>query len=322
VSNQFNPKDFPLSDIRAELHARTTSKAKGLRDAAAPAVSSPLQSVPTGDLAAGLVAVEKVIYGVDDRKDFFEFKINGKVRDLASSVAALFRDNRVTDNGDGTSTLTTQPLGQAQNLCTGERFFAQPIGAFCSGFLVGPDLVATAGHCATAGNVTSIRFVFGFRMEDKDTPVTRIPNNDIYSGKALIGRVEENSGPDWALIQLDRPVTGRTVLKIRRSGRIADNAPVSVIGYPSGLPVKFADGANVRDNSPTAFFVANLDTYGGNSGSPVFAADGTVEGILVRGEADYVSNGSCNISKVCPSTGCRGEDCTRINELADEIPTA
>jgi hypothetical protein len=320
VPNQIDLKNFPLSDIRAELHARTKSNAKGLRVAAAVA-ASPLQSVPTGDLAAKVVAEEKVIYGVDDRKDFHEFKMNGKVRDLANSVAALFRDNRVIDNGDGTSTLRTQSLGEAQDLCTEERFFAQPIGAFCSGFLVAPDLMATAGHCATASNVTSIRFVFGFRMEDEDTSVTRIPNSDIYSGKTLIGRIEENSGPDWALIQLDRPVTGRAVLKVRRSGRIADNAPVSVIGYPSGLPIKFADGANVRDNTPTAFFVANLDTYGGNSGSPVFGADGTVEGILVRGEADYVSTGSCNISKACPSTGCRGEDCTRISELADEIPT-
>jgi hypothetical protein len=321
VPNQFDLKDFPLSDIRAELHARTKSKAKGLKDAAAPAVSSPLQSVPTGELAANLVAEEKVIYGVDDRKDFFEFKSNAKVLNLANSVAALFRDNRVTDNGDNTSSLTTQPLGQAQNLCAQERFVDQPIGAFCSGFLVAPDLIATAGHCVTASNVTSIRFVFGFRMEDATTSVTRIPNGDIYSGKALIGRIEENSGPDWALVQLDRPVTGRPVLKIRRSGSIANNAPVSVIGHPSGLPIKFADDANVRDNTPNAFFVANLDTYGGNSGSPVFGADGTVEGILVRGEADYVSNGSCNISKVCPSTGCRGEDCTRITELADKIPT-
>jgi hypothetical protein len=321
VPNQFDLKDFPLSDIRAELHARTKSQAKGLKDAAGLAVS-PLQSVPTGELAANLVAEEKVIYGVDDRKDFFEFKSNAKVLNLANSVAALFRDNRVTDSGDNTSTLTTQSLGQAQNLCAQERFVDQPIGAFCSGFLVAPDLIATAGHCVTAGNVASIRFVFGFRMEDATTSVTRIPNGDIYSGKTLIGRIQENSGPDWALVQLDRPVTGRPVLKIRRSGSIANNAPVSVIGHPSGLPIKFADDANVRDNTPNAFFVANLDTYGGNSGSPVFGADGTVEGILVRGEADYVSNGSCNISKVCPSTGCRGEDCTRITELADKIPTA
>jgi hypothetical protein len=321
MPDQIDLTGLSISDIRAELRARTKSKAKGVADAAGPELSQ-LQSIPTGQLALKLVADEKVIYGVDDRKDFFEFKSNIPVRDLSRSVAALFCDNMVIENGDGTSSLRTQPLGQAQNLCPQERFFDQPIGAFCTGFLVKADMIATAGHCTNAANVTSIRIVFGFQMEDAHTSVTRIPNSDIYSGKALVGRVEEASGPDWALIQLDRAVTDRPVLRIRRSGAIADNAPVSVIGHPSGLPIKFADGANVRDNTPTGFFVANLDTYGGNSGSPVFGADGTVEGILVRGEADYVSSGSCNISKVCPSTGCRGEDCTRIIELLDGIPKA
>lgn len=311
----------PMSDIRAELHARAKSAAKTATNFdAAPA--SPLASAPTGELVKGLLNQEKVIYGVDDRKDFFDFKTDAKVRELANSVAALFFDTAVTDNGDGTSTLRTQPFGQSRNLCSGERFFNQPIGAFCTGFLVGPDLIATAGHCANAGNVTTILFVFGFQMEDANTPVTRIPNKDIYRGKAMLGREEQGAGADWGLIQLDRPVTNRAVLQVRRTGRIADTAPVSVIGHPTGLPVKYAKDANVRDNTPSAFFVANLDTYGGNSGSPVFGANHVVEGILVRGEADFVSNGTCNVSKVCPSTGCRGEDCTRIAELIDLIPVA
>lgn len=310
----------PMSDIRAELHARAKSAAKTTATLEAPA--SPLASASTGALVKGLLNQEKVIYGVDDRKDFFEFKTNTKVRELANSVAALFFVSAVTDNGDGTSTFRTQPFGQSRNLCSGERFFNQPIGAFCTGFLVGPDLIATAGHCANDGNVTTILFVFGFRMEDANTPVTRIPNKDIYRGKAMLGREEQGAGADWGLIQLDRPVTDRAVLQVRRTGRIADTASVSVIGHPAGLPVKFADGANVRDNTASAFFVANLDTYGGNSGSPVFGANHVVEGILVRGEADFVSNGTCNVSKVCPSSGCRGEDCTRIAELIDLIPQA
>jgi hypothetical protein len=37
-----------------------------------------------------------------------------------------------------------------------------------------------------------------------------------------------------------------------------------------------------------------------------------VAGILVRGETDYVANGSCNIVNVCAETGCRGEDITYV----------
>ena len=177
----------PVSDIRAELHARAKTAAKSAPVNAGPA--TPLASVPTGALVNTLRNQEKVIYGVDDRKDFFEFKYDAKVRELANSVAALFSDTDVVDNGDGTSTLRTRTLGEAQRLCR-ENGFQQPIGAFCSGFLVGADLIATAGHCANAGNVTTILFVFGFRMEDATTPVTRIPNKDIYRGKLVVGRDE------------------------------------------------------------------------------------------------------------------------------------
>lgn len=36
---------------------------------------------------------------------------------------------------------------------------------------------------------------------------------------------------------------------------------------PAGLPTKIAGGATMRDASPNGYYVANLDTYGGNSGS-------------------------------------------------------
>ena len=77
----------------------------------------------------------------------------------------------------------------------------------------------------------------------------------------------------------------------------------------------------MRDPSPDGYFVANLDTYGGNSGSAVFnATSGKVEGILVRGENDYVWRGSCRVSNKCPADGCRGEDVTKVSALMDIIP--
>jgi len=72
----------------------------------------------------------------------------------------------------------------------------------------------------------------------------------------------------------------------------------------------------VRDASPTGYFVANLDTYGGNSGSAVFnAKTGVIVGILVRGENDYIYQGDCRVSNVCQATGCRGEDVTKLSAV-------
>jgi hypothetical protein len=102
---------------------------------------------------------------------------------------------------------------------------------------------------------------------------------------------------------------------------------VYVIGHPVGLPTKFADGANVRNNNNESFFVCNLDTYGGNSGSPVFnSSTHELEGILVRGETDFiVTENGCRKSNVCPQNDpnfvCRGEDCTRSTEFGDFVPS-
>jgi hypothetical protein len=96
-----------------------------------------------------------------------------------------------------------------------------------------------------------------------------------------------------------------------------------VIGHPAGLPTKVAGGAKVRDASPEGFFVANVDTYGGNSGSIVInARTGKGAGILVRGEADYVYKGDCRVSKVCAADACRGEDVTKLSSVAFPAPAS
>jgi hypothetical protein len=143
----------------------------------------------------------------------------------------------------------------------------------------------------------------------------------VYEGEALIGRKLTATRTDWALIRLTRAVVGRSPVAFRTAGKIAAAQKLFVIGHPCGLPQKYAPGASVRDNTPSAFFVANLDTYGGNSGSPVFnATNNQVEGILVRGENDFVKSGSCFVSLVCPTSGCRGEDVTRTSEWAAKVP--
>ena len=316
-------EQFPVEDLRRELLARE-AKAKGGPAAAAAATDSnnPLSEFDTPTIVRVLKASQKVIYGTDDRTDIFPMPA-GANRDDVDSVVALFSAGSITDNGNGTSTLSTQNFGTANNLCAGERFRDQPTGAFCSGFLVAPDVIATAGHCINAGNVTTVRFVFGFRMRNATTAETVINNSEIYRGVSIIGRQEVSNGPDWALVRIDRAVTNHRIAAIRRSGKIGDTQTVHVIGHPSGLPTKFAGGAVVRSNTPAAFFVANLDTYGGNSGSPVFNSDNhQVEGILVRGEADFTAQGNCMVSLVCPTTGCRGEDVTRTTEFATQVPAA
>ncbi len=306
--------DLTLDDLVEELRNRETGKRASQKVA--------LAHISTDKLIEEVRTRQKVIYGPDDRVDLFAVTNLTNVND-SDCVVALFNQADIVNNGDGTSTLQTQNFATARNLCAAEPFGNQPIGAFCSGFLVAPDLIATAGHCVNATNVIQRRFVFGFRMRNATTAVMRINNNEIYNGVALVGRqLNPSTGEDWALVRIDRPVPNHRFARIRRNDAIANNEALHVIGHPSGLPIKFADGANVRDNTAAAFFVANLDTYGGNSGSPVFNANThEVEGVLVRGEGDFVTTSAgCLVSMVCPNIGCNGEECTRITQFSAQVP--
>lgn len=323
-------KEWTADELLAELRRRErVTAAKGgeedSRNRTAP-VSSPgrsreLENVPTSELAKAAQDRQRVIYGSDNRKDLYQVK-SQKVQASANAVVALVKTSDLARENDGSYRLATEQYSEAYQLCGSEPFVSQPIGCFCSGFLVAPDVVATAGHCVkNQADLSNIRFVFGFRMTDAEHARANFPANDVYAGASLIGRQLAQDGTDWALVRLDREVVGHKPVKYRTAGKISNTQSLFVIGHPSGLPQKYAPGAKVRDNAPVPFFVANLDTYGGNSGSPVFnASNGKVEGILVRGENDFVSNGSCYISMVCPTTGCRGEDVTRSTMWGTKIP--
>lgn len=266
----------------------------------------------------------KTIYGEDDRLDLFEVEDEAVRRLAASTVALLDRGSLIPEEGDRFR-LDGQSFGAAQGLCPEEPFFDQPTPAWCSGFLVAPDLVATAGHCLNdASECADVAFVFGFSMIDDKTPRDIVDVSDVYYCQRIIARELDDSGADWALVQLDRPVEGAHPLAIRRSGSIPIGAEVLVIGYPSGLPVKVAGGARVQSIAPQpAYFVTNLDVYGGNSGSAVFhSVTHEVEGILVRGEQDFIFEGDCFVSKVCPDDGlgCTGEDVSTVTRFSSLIP--
>lgn len=277
-------------------------------------------------LSSGAGATPRVIYGDDNRLDVFEVQ-NPMLKALSGSTVALFEAEDVTmDLQRGSAKLNVKQYGATANLCTNERFFEQPMGAFCSGFLVGPDLLVTAGHCSqNEAQCKKTKFVFGFALNGKDADPSKVPSSEVYGCSQLIARQQVGTGADWALIKLDRAVKNHKPLKLNRNNDIAPGVSLVVMGHPVGIPLKVSGGAKVRDASKPGFFVANLDTYGGNSGSAVVNEfTGEVEGILVRGETDFVMATStpgsmCRSSKKCTNEGCRGEDVTRINAVLSSI---
>ena len=275
-------------------------------------------------LAAGAFAAdaEKVIYGADDRLDIYQVT-DAKLLKLADSTVGLFQAGDVSIGG-AIARLTTDSYAQSYGLCKEEPFYDQVTGAFCSGSLVAPDIIMTAGHCVkTLDSCKTTKFVFGFAVKTAGVMPTEVAASEVYGCAELIGREQVGTGADWALIRLDRKVTGHDVLKYNTNDTVKNGDQLVVIGHPAGLPTKIAGGATVRDASPKGYYVANLDTYGGNSGSAVFnARTGVVEGILVRGENDYVYKDGCRVSNVCASDGCRGEDVTKLSAITSPFSKA
>jgi hypothetical protein len=259
----------------------------------------------------------QVIYGSDNRIDLYEVK-DPSILSAARSTAAVF--NRSSLKLEGTVfRILSESFGKEFNMCESEPYFDQTAGATCSAFLVAEDMVATAGHCITQSSCKDIAFAFDFAMMTPQSNPQVLSSDLVYFCDRVMAR-ELNSITDYALVKLDRIVQNREPLKLATQVP-AINSEVTVIGHPAGIPTKVAAGAQVR-RSQTGYFVASLDTYGGNSGSAVFSST-TLEvvGILVRGERDYQYDSElrCNISNTCDDNSCRGEDVTHIEYIRDAL---
>jgi V8-like Glu-specific endopeptidase len=249
--------------------------------------------------------IPKIIYGNDDRYEASEYP-DAMFRDLAKSTAGMVKNSSLTEDRDSllsddhsVSNLLTfnkyRTLERTMNVCSTERFKDQVSLPRCSGFLVAPDVLVTAGHCVTnAYDCENYSWVFDYVKGTE-----KIDKKNVYKCKSIISRKQTLgilATKDYAVVKLDRVAEDRTPLKFRKRGSIKKGTGLVVIGHPSGLPLKIADGAEVTKKR-WKFFYANLDTYGGNSGSAVFnQKTAEVEGILIQGAKDYIRNGICNVS--------------------------
>jgi len=263
----------------------------------------------------------KVVYGTDGRKEVFSASPN--LAELARSTAAMIPNDYLQEENGAVSLIDIITLKDRFKLCSTELFINQPTSANCSGFLIAPDTLVTAGHCIqNKYDCSDSQWVFDYKLESPNKVKTNFLSSDVYHCKSIVSQaLSDYDNNDYAIIKLDRPVVGRTPLKIRTEGKIDNSANLVVIGNPSGLPTKITEGGKIRNNSKSIYFVASLDTFAGNSGSAVLDANtGLVEGILVRGESDYSSSSQgCSKVKVCSEEGCRGEDVTRITNIVDFI---
>jgi hypothetical protein len=275
-------------------------------------------------------ASSAAIFGVDTRQ-YAVLNTPGGERARATAVAVLSTNFSRSDSG--LIHLETDPLDQF--LCRDEKFSSDPSLSYsCTGFLVAPDLLVTAGHCAvntgesrheTATYCEAFAWLFDFQVDPSGkVQLTGISPDKLYSCKEIVYAIREERPPyrDFAVIRLDREVNDRVPYKISREP-LDTTGPLSMIGYPLGTPAKLSQDARVLLNDDSREnFITNLDAFEGNSGSPVFNAGGEVVGILTGGTPEISlipePHLQCQRYNVCEEGGanCKSPDLD-VDSIAD-----
>lgn len=244
--------------------------------------------------------------------------VGSELRQRARDVVLLAPGEYVTESDDGIVLATD--LGT--DLCPNQRFAReQTVGATCSGVLFETGLVLTAAHCLDNRSIDRWRVIFG-HDGDPDTPLRSA------GIRAIRHCIPNNERGDLVALELDQPIAPMSHSNI---GPPQANGLVHLLGHPFGLTLKASTciGANHCDTKPRAtqigvdWFLADLDTFRGNSGSPVYSEDGkTLVGIwssspagLVRGK--HRTQGAC-WNYASPSGVSWGGKATRVDAFVSQ----
>lgn len=234
--------------------------------------------------------VTRGVFGDDDR---VEVKDAEGFQDFARATAVMVSRNNIFNEEFYSWSLREKiqnKYGRDIKISDDVRFLDQPAIGSCTGFLIAPDILVTAGHCINSmEEAEGIVWVFDYTSELKfiNNRKLNFSEDNIYEVESIItSKLDDETEDDYAVLKLKRK-SDRTPYRFRTSGSVLNGGAINTIGSPKGLPLKFSTNAVVVDISPSNWFKSDIDSFPGNSGGPVFDENGFLEGILVRGAVTY-----------------------------------
>ncbi|MEK7355705.1 MAG: serine protease [Bdellovibrionota bacterium] len=266
------------------------------------------------------------IYGLDDRRDVVTDPWATK---MASGTAMLISPVFTKTDAAGKLSFDFPRLDttDSYNVCKEEKFASQPSAYLgCTGFLISPTLLVTAGHCmVNTGEMQDtvnpqcrdFQWLLDYRADlAGHVPVTGVAPSNVVGCKRLVYAIHSSTydpltklthfDRDFAIVELDRPVTGRPYFKLA-TGFVQPGDRIAKIGYPLGQAAKVTGGGTVVEVMHPQFARTTMDAVGGDSGGPVVSAkNGEVVGILVRAFPDDFYEP-------------RGRDCQKFNVCTQDL---
>ncbi|MGK0357919.1 MAG: V8-like Glu-specific endopeptidase [Bradymonadia bacterium] len=263
--------------------------------------------------------VQPVVYGEDDRLDVYAHP-DEALRELTRQAIMSRVSLRKIDRSDPENfTFGDRLLGESLNLCEGARFADQVRAGGCSGTLVDRNTVLTAGHCIDDARCLKEAFVFD-RFYRAEGVLETVTADDVYPCRRVLA--QSTGELDYALVELDRRVTpDRVPVPIRIVEPLPIDTPLTMIGFPNGIPAKIDTGGRVIDEGaePWVRLDATVDAFGGNSGSGIFDVDRALVAILVSGRTDYADRDDCRIVNRLEDDPDNAEDLVYVGRALDAL---